>query len=108
MLVVSAYSRMRALVIRSYQWTPRIARLRDSLARFSLARVKPAFHGACFGAVSAPIWSARNTRRASAAFENERFHYEHNVAHGSMGADCRADKCPRRQNMLPEALIVRF
>ena len=39
--------------------------------------VKPAFHGACFGAVSAPILSARVPRRARAAFEKERFHYEH-------------------------------
>ena len=31
--------------------------------------VKPAFHGACFGAVSAPILSARVPLRASAAFE---------------------------------------
>ena len=42
-----------------------------------LLGVKPAFHGACFGAVSAPILSARITRRASAAFEKERYHYEH-------------------------------
>ena len=36
---------------------------------------KPAFHGACFEAVSVPILSARVPRRASAAFEKERFHY---------------------------------
>ena len=53
-------------------------------------RIKPAFHGACFGAVSAPILSARVPRRASAAFEKEHFH------------------CRRRQSMLPEALIVRL
>ena len=41
------------------------------------SNVKPAFHGACFGAVSAPILYARVPRRASAAFEKERFHYEH-------------------------------
>ena len=41
------------------------------------ARVKPAFHGACFGAVSAQILSALVPRRASAAFEKECFHYEH-------------------------------
>ena len=40
-------------------------------------RLKPAFHGACFGAGSAPILSARVPLRASAAFEKERFHYEH-------------------------------
>ena len=40
-------------------------------------RVRPAFHGACFGAVSAPILSARVPLRASAAFEKERFQYEH-------------------------------
>ena len=39
--------------------------------------VKPAFHGACFGADSAPILYARVPLRASAAFEKERFHYEH-------------------------------
>ena len=39
--------------------------------------LKPAFHGACFGAGSAPILSARVPLRASAAFEKERFHYEH-------------------------------
>ena len=39
--------------------------------------LKPAFHGACFGAVSAPTLSARVPRRARAAFEKERFHYEH-------------------------------
>ena len=33
--------------------------------------------GACFGAVSAPILSARVPLRASAAFEKERFQYEH-------------------------------
>ena len=31
--------------------------------------VKPAFHGACFGAVSAPILSARVPLRASAALK---------------------------------------
>ena len=39
--------------------------------------VKPALHGACFGAVSAPTLSVRVPRRARAAFEKERFHYEH-------------------------------
>ena len=29
-----------------------------------------------------------------------------NIGHVSMGADCRADYCPRRQNRLPDALIV--
>ena len=43
----------------------------------TLFKVKPAFHGACFGAVSAPILSARVPLRASAVFEKERFHYEH-------------------------------
>ena len=51
--------------------------------------VKPAFHGACFGAVSAPILSARVPRRASAAFEKERFHYEHSSCFH--GRSCRAD-----------------
>ena len=51
--------------------------------------VKPAFHGACFGAVSAPTLSARVPRRARAAFEKERFHYEHSSRFH--GADCRAD-----------------
>ena len=51
--------------------------------------LKPAFHGACFGAVSAPTLSARVPRRARAAFEKERFHYEHiSCFHG---ADFRAD-----------------
>ena len=54
-----------------------------------MRRVKPAFHGACFGAVSAPILSARVPRRTSAAFEKERFHYEHSSCFH--GADCRAD-----------------
>ena len=46
--------------------------------------VKPAFHGACFGAVSAPTLSARVPRRARAAFEKERFHYEHSSCfHGA-------------------------
>ena len=49
----------------------------------------PAFHGACFGAVSAPTLSARVPRRARAAFEKERFHYEHSSCFH--GADCRAD-----------------
>ena len=31
-----------------------------------------------------------------------------NIAHVSMGANCHADYCPRRQNMLPAALIVRL
>ena len=52
-------------------------------------RVKPPFHGACFGAVSAPTLSARVPRRARAAFEKERFHYEHSSCFH--GADCRAD-----------------
>ena len=51
--------------------------------------LKPAFHGACFGAVSAPTLSARVPRRARAAFEKERFHYEHGSCFH--GADCRAD-----------------
>ena len=51
--------------------------------------LKPAFHGACFGAVSAPTLSARVLRRARAAFEKERFHYEHSSCFH--GADCRAD-----------------
>ena len=51
--------------------------------------VKPAFHGACFGAVSAPTLSARVPRGARAAFEKERFHYEHSSCFH--GADCRAD-----------------
>ena len=38
---------------------------------------KARFDGACFGAVSAPILSARVPLRASAALEKERFHYEH-------------------------------
>ena len=50
---------------------------------------KPPFHGACFGAVSAPTLSARVPRRARAAFEKERFHYEHSSCFH--GADCRAD-----------------
>ena len=54
-----------------------------------LTLVKPAFHGACFGAVSAPTLSARVPRRARAAFEKERFHYEHSSCFH--GADCRAD-----------------
>ena len=54
-----------------------------------LFHVKPAFHGACFGAVSAPTLSARVPRRARAAFEKERFHYEHSSCFH--GADCRAD-----------------
>ena len=51
--------------------------------------VNPAFHGACFGAVSAPTLSARVPRRARAAFEKERFHCEHRSCFH--GADCRAD-----------------
>ena len=51
--------------------------------------VKPAFHGACFGAVSAPILSARVPLRASAAFEKDASTM--NIVHVSMGADCRAD-----------------
>ena len=54
-----------------------------------LFHVKPPFHGACFGAVSAPTLSARVPRRARAAFEKERFHYEHSSCFH--GADCRAD-----------------
>ena len=53
------------------------------------SNVKPAFHGACFGAVSAPTLSARVPRRARAAFEKERFHNEHSSCFH--GADCRAD-----------------
>ena len=48
-----------------------------TISRTKVAHLKPAFHGACFGAVSAPILSARVPLRASAAFEKERFHYEH-------------------------------
>ena len=48
---------------------------------------KPAFHGACFGADSAPILSARNTRRASDGFDK----YASRITHVSIGADCRAD-----------------
>ena len=70
------------------------------------AGLKPVFHGACFGAVSAPTLSARVPRRARATFEKERFHYEHSSCFH--GADCRADYCPRRQSMLPDALIVRL
>ena len=55
----------------------------------SRVSVKPAFHGACFGAVSAPTLYARVPRRARAAFEKERFHYEHSSCFH--GADCRAD-----------------
>ena len=51
--------------------------------------VKPAFHEACFGTVSAPILYARVPRRASAAFEKERFHCEHSSCFH--GVDCRAD-----------------
>ena len=51
--------------------------------------VKPAFHGACFGAVSAPILSARVPLRASAALKKNASTM--NIAHVSMGADCRAD-----------------
>ena len=51
---------------------------------------KPAFHGACFGADSAPILAARNTRRASAAFEKKMLHTM-SIAHVSIGSDCRAD-----------------
>ena len=53
------------------------------------AGFKPVFHGACFGAVSAPTLSARVPRRARAAFEKERFHYERSSCFH--GADCRAD-----------------
>ena len=41
--------------------------------------VQPVFHGACFGAVSAPTLSARVPRRARAAFEKERFHHSHSI-----------------------------
>ena len=59
-------------------------------SRLRLPRIwKPAFHGACFGAVSAPTLSARVLCRARAAFEKERFHYEHSSCFH--GADCRAD-----------------
>ena len=51
-----------------------------------------------------PTLPARVPRRARAAFEKERFHYEHSSCFH--GADCRADSCPRRQSMLPDALIV--
>ena len=53
------------------------------------SHLKPVFHGAGFGAVSAPTLSARVPRRARAAFEKERFHYEHSSCFH--GADCRAD-----------------
>ena len=57
--------------------------------------LKPDFHGACFGAVSAPILSARVPRRASAAFEKNASTM--NIAHVSMGqiaalTNVRADK----------------
>ena len=55
----------------------------------SLSALKPPFHGACVGVVSAPTLSARLPRRARAAFEKERFHYEHSPCFH--GADCRAD-----------------
>ena len=64
------------------------ARLWAFLFRFFIYSVKPAFHGACFGAVSAPTLSTRVPRRARAAFEKERFHYEHSSCFH--GADCRA------------------
>ena len=54
-----------------------------------LSIVKPAFHVACFGAVSALIVSARVPLRASAAFEKERFHYEHGSCFHERS--CRAD-----------------
>ena len=57
--------------------------------RFMESGFKPPFHGACFGAVSAPTLSARVPRRARAAFEKERFHYEHSSCFH--GADCRPD-----------------
>ena len=58
-------------------------------------RVKPAFHGACFGAVSAPTLSARVPRRARAAFEKNASTM--NIAHVSMAQiaapiNVRADK----------------
>ena len=51
--------------------------------------IQHAFHGACFGADSAPILSAQNTRRASAAFEKKI--HTMNIDHVSIGADFRAD-----------------
>ena len=62
---------------------------RPTFGRRYLCVIKPPFNGACFGAVSAPTLSARVPRRARAAFENERFHYEHSACFH--GADCRAD-----------------
>ena len=47
------------------------------------------FRGGCFGADSAPILSARNTRRARAAREKKVSTM--NIDHVSMGADSRAD-----------------
>ena len=57
---------------------------------FLCSHLKPAFYGACFGADSAPILSARNTRRTSATFE-EKNASTMNIGHLSMGADCRGD-----------------
>ena len=51
--------------------------LMSAQTKYATRRVKPALHGACFRAVSAPTLSARVPRRARAAFEKERFHYEH-------------------------------
>ena len=67
--------------------------------------VKPLFHGACFGAVSAPTLSARVSRRARGAFEKKNASTM-NIAHVSMAQiaapiNVRADKL-----MLPDALIV--
>ena len=55
---------------------------KTSAAKSSAAKTRSmesglSFHEACFRAVSAPILFARVPLRASAAFEKERFHYEH-------------------------------
>ena len=63
--------------------------VRHNMVQNVRTALKPPFHGACFGAVSAPTLSARVPRRARAAFEKERFHYEHSSCFH--GADCRAD-----------------
>ena len=64
-------------------------------------------YGACFGADSAPTLFVRNTRRPCAVFEKESFHTM-SIAHVSLGADCRADYCPRGQKLLSEAFFVRL
>ena len=78
-------------IIRGAYWVKITAGKKTAavLRRRRSRSLKPAFHGACFGAVSAPTLSARVPRRARAAFEKERFHYEHSSCFH--GADCRAD-----------------